>query len=65
MDESELLRRIDRLEEQVQGIEQRWADEERRSRRKRQRERWMTLGTMILVAVAYLIYVQYVINIGS
>ncbi len=62
MDESQLLRRIERLEEHVQGIEQRWADEERRGRRKRQRERWISLAAVILVAIAYLVYVQYVIS---
>ena len=63
MQERDLADRIERLEERLRELEERWADEQRRVQRQRQRERWLRLGGLVLVAVAYLVYLKYVTSI--
>ena len=63
MQEIDVRRRIDELEDRISGLEQRWTDEQSRIQRERRRERWMRLGTLLLIVIAYVVYLMYVTRI--
>lgn len=53
-------RKLARLEARLDHLERELADERTAARRRRQRERWLRLALMVLIAVVYVLYFRSV-----
>lgn len=62
--ESSPERRLERIEERLQRLEQIQEETRKREQRRRRQEFWTRIALALIVGVAYLLYLRYVTTIA-